>query len=99
MVFLHTYWMAHGDGQGAAGGEVSAVTSVRSAIHFVGFRGNEYISARRVWGVPDFIHRGWDRRAQREIYPTDTVVFANGAGDAPPRAMSYQDLNEDELTD
>jgi len=26
------------------------------AIHFVGFRGDEYSSAIRIWGVPDFFH-------------------------------------------
>src|SRR5690348_6118637 len=45
------------------------------ALHFVGFRGEEYHSATRVWGLPDFIHRGWDRRAQREIAPGDIIVF------------------------
>ena len=38
-------------------------------IHFVGFRGEEFRSAVRVWGRPDFIHRGWDLRARREIVP------------------------------
>lgn len=37
------------------------------AVHFVGFRGDEYRSAVKVWGEPDFIHLGWDRRARREI--------------------------------
>ena len=31
----------------------------RPALHFIGFRGNEYVSARRVWGPPDFFHVGW----------------------------------------
>ena len=36
-------------------------------LHFVGFRGEEYWSAVKVWGFPDFYHRGWDTRAAREI--------------------------------
>lgn len=45
-------------------------------VHFVGFRGDEYTSAVRVFGYPDFIHRIWDIRAVAEIQPEDTVVFA-----------------------
>ena len=68
---------------------------MRACTHFVGFRGAEYLSAVRVWGVPDFIHRGWDRRAQREIDPdTDTVIFAAGEHDQAPRAKSYDDITE-----
>jgi hypothetical protein len=44
--------------------------------HFVGFRGEEYHSAVKVFGVPDFIHRIWDVRAAQEAQPEDTVVFA-----------------------
>lgn len=55
--------------------------AVRSAIHFVGFRDERYWNAVRVWGRPDFIHYVWDRRAQRDIAPQDTVVFANGDAD------------------
>lgn len=55
--------------------------SGRRAIHFVGFRDDRYISAVRVWGLPDFIHYVWDRRAQRDIAPGDTVVFAKGEFD------------------
>ncbi len=47
-------------------------------LHFVWFRGDEYNRACRVWGKPDFIHIGWDRRAAREIAKGDTVVFARG---------------------
>lgn len=67
---------------------------MRGAIHFVGFRGNEYLSALRVWGRPDFIHIGWDRRANREIADGDTVVFAKGEADQLPAVRSYNDLKE-----
>jgi len=70
-------------------------------VHFVGFRGEEYWSAVRVWGRPDFIHMGWDRRALREIEEGDTVIFAKGTErDAFPvnprtgREMNFPDLIE-----
>lgn len=46
--------------------------------HFIGFRGDEYTRARRIWGGPHFIHRWLDQRAFREIdWGRDTVIFAN----------------------
>ncbi len=49
------------------------------AIHFIGFRGEEYISAVKVWGVPDFYHVIHDGRCHEEIdYENDIVIFANG---------------------
>jgi len=63
-------------------------------IHFVGFRGEEFWSAVRVWGRPDFIHRGWDLRARREIAPEDTVVFAKGEFGKEPRLQSFDDITE-----
>jgi len=50
------------------------------AIHFIGFRGEEYHSAIRVWGPPDLIHRWADKRfwLGGELCPGDTCVFANG---------------------
>ena len=44
-------------------------------LHFVGFRGDEYNRAIRVFGPPDFIHRDWDWRAFHEVAPGDVVVF------------------------
>jgi hypothetical protein len=64
------------------------------AVHFVCFRGDEYSRALRVFGPPDFIHRGWDLRAQREIAPDDVVVFATGSFDQVPRRQSFNDLDE-----
>ena len=57
--------------------------TVKPALHFVGFRGDEFLSAVRIWGMPDFIHPGWDRWAQQEIHPTDTVIFASGTETDP----------------
>lgn len=46
------------------------------SVHFVGFRGDEYNRALKVWGKPTFIHRIWDVRAAAEVSPGDLVVFA-----------------------
>ena len=70
------------------------VVAPRRAVHFVGFRGDEYVSACRVWGRPDFIHIGWDFRAQREIAPGDVVVFARGPADQQPQQRSFPDIVE-----
>jgi hypothetical protein len=56
---------------------------MKSCIHFVGFRGEEYRSACRVWGVPNFIHPVNDPRSRREIHASDTVVYANGSESRP----------------
>ncbi len=49
------------------------------AIHFVGFKGEEWWSAVQVWGVPDFVHKWADERFWfgGEMHPDDVVVFAN----------------------
>ncbi len=62
-------------------------------VHFVGFRGEEYHSAVRVFGLPDVYHRVWDQRAQREIAKCDTVVFAK-YDPASPSSFNYDDSNE-----
>lgn len=67
---------------------------IRPAVHFVGFRGDEYHSAVRAFGPPDFIHRRWDLRAQREIHPSDTVVLATGDEDQKPSRVSGDDITE-----
>jgi hypothetical protein len=48
------------------------------AVHFVGFRGDEYHNAVKVFGKPDFFHYHWDYRAAYggEMAEGDTVVFA-----------------------
>lgn len=48
------------------------------AVHFVGFRGDEYNSAVKVFGKPDFFHRDWDVRVKHggEFDENDVVVFA-----------------------
>lgn len=66
---------------------------MRSAVHFVGFRGEEYWSAVRVWGRPGFIHMGNDPRMRREMHPADTIVFANGS-EARPSERNFPDTKE-----
>ena len=67
----------------------------KRAVHFVGFRGEEYWSAVKVWGLPDVIHFHWDMRAQREIWDGDIVVFAKGEKyvDAPS-PYNFDDSNQ-----
>lgn len=48
-------------------------------LHFVGFKGEEYLSALRVFGPPDFYHRQHDARMWTDVAPGDRVVFARGA--------------------
>lgn len=55
---------------------IDLIPTHRPALHFVGFRGDEYHSAVRVFGSPDVVHPIWDVRATMDIAPGDTVVFA-----------------------
>lgn len=63
----------------------------RPALHFIGFRGDEYHSAVRVFGRPNFIHRYWDRRAVQDIAPGDVAVFARGTDQDPLAPHSFND--------
>jgi|SRR5271166_966774 len=65
----------------------------KPAVHFVGFRGDEYHRARRVFGAPDFVHRVWDNRAVCDIAPGDIVVFAK-YHDQAPSPYSFDDSNQ-----
>jgi hypothetical protein len=64
-----------------------------AAVHFVGFRGEEYHSAVNAFGLPDFVHRVWDTRAELEVAPHDTVVFAKYQ-DKAASPYSYDDSNQ-----
>lgn len=64
---------------------------MRPSLHFIAFRGDEYSSAVRVWGRPDFFHRVWDWRAVGDISPEDTVVFAKGSEHDAPSIYSFND--------
>ena len=64
---------------------------MKPALHFVGFRGDEFASALRVFGPPDFIHRNNDPRLPGDVAPGDRVVFANGSEDRPHLKFSFND--------
>lgn len=66
----------------------------RSCIHFVGFRDDRYWSAVRVFGLTDFVHRGWDTRARREIAAGDVIVFATGDEHQAMPVRTFDDLTE-----
>lgn len=68
------------------------------AVHFVGFRGEEFWSAVKAFGRPDFIHRGWDKRARRELADDDLVVFATGEFDQTVSDRNFDDIDERFLT-
>ena len=44
-------------------------------VHYVGFRGDDYARAYRVWGGPAMIHRDYDARVFTEVGDDDVVVF------------------------
>lgn len=69
-----------------------------AALHFVGFRGDEFWSAVRIWGRPGFIHRRWDLRARRDIAEGDTIIFATGTEADEPSRFNAPDIEED-ITD
>jgi hypothetical protein len=69
-------------------------TGIEPAVHFVGFRGEEYWSAVRIWGRPGFIHRKWDTRARRDIADVDTIVFATGDEHQPFAKRNAPDITE-----
>ena len=45
-------------------------------LHFVGFKGDAYWSAVKIWGMPYYIHRWNDKRLWTEVAKGDTVIFA-----------------------
>lgn len=67
---------------------------VERVIHYIGFSGDEYFRARKIWGGPVMIHRKWDRRAQRDIGPDDIVIFAEGDETQPFARSNADDLDE-----
>lgn len=49
---------------------------MQAMVHFVGFRGDEFNRAQRVFGPPHCVHFHWDARAKSDFSPGDIVVFA-----------------------
>ena len=66
---------------------------MKEHIHFVGFRGDEYHSAVRVWGKPDFFHRVFDDRVSHGDvdWEKDTVIFAKGFLYKKPTKYTFDD--------
>ena len=62
-----------------------------SHIHFIGFRGEEYWNAVKVFGPPDFIHLIHDRRMYGDVGPDDILVFAYKADPDQISKYSWQD--------
>jgi len=58
-----------------------------NSLHFVGFRGDEYFRAIKVFGEPTFIHICHDKRAVAEFMEGDTVVF--GPKGSPDKVCEY----------
>ena len=44
-------------------------------VHYVGFRGDEYVRARRIFGGPIYIHLHYDARVFTEVCEDDVVIF------------------------
>lgn len=63
-------------------------------VHYIGFRGDEFARARRLFGGPVFIHRRWDARARRDIGPDDVVIFAEGDETQPLSRSNGDDIDE-----
>jgi hypothetical protein len=61
------------------------------AVHFVGFKGEEFRRAVQVFGEPDFVHRKWDVRAQQEVVAGDVAVFARGTSNDTAVHPSFDD--------
>ena len=59
-------------------------------VHFVGFRGDEFNRACRIW-KPDFIHLTNDHRSEGDIGEDDIVIFANKAREGVKSEFSWQD--------
>jgi len=65
------------------------------ALHFIGFKDDRYWNALAVFGLPDFYHRVWDRRARQEVVPGDVAIFATGSIDDEPKPISWDDSQQD----
>ena len=71
--------------------ETDMSKSKKGCLHFVGFKGDEFHRAQKVFGKTDFIHRIWDGRAKSMILPCDKAVFAKGTNKDKPNLYSHDD--------
>tara|TARA_R110000823_G_scaffold303924_1_gene425406 strand:- start:1629 stop:1832 length:204 start_codon:yes stop_codon:yes gene_type:complete len=61
------------------------------SVHFIGFRGDEYHRAARVFGTPDFVHMTHDRRMYGDVGEDDILVFAAKADPDNVSDYNWQD--------
>lgn len=61
------------------------------SVHFIGFRGDEYHRAARVFGKPDFVHMTHDRRMYGDVGEDDILVFAAKADPDNVSDYNWQD--------
>lgn len=54
-------------------------------LHFIGFRGEEYWSAVKVWGRPDFTHEYATWSVLGDCAPDDTVIYGPHAWRVPKK--------------
>jgi len=62
-------------------------------VHYIGFRGDEYVRAHRIFGGPVMIHRVNDRRTQSEIDPDhDLAIYAGSERETRVREIPGTDV-------
>jgi hypothetical protein len=62
-------------------------------VHYIGFRGDEFVRARAIFGGPVIIHRVHDPRANRDIdHEHDLVLFANDEREGAVRLRNAPDV-------
>jgi len=64
---------------------------VKPHVHFIGFRGEEYWSAVKIFGVPDFIHLIHDNRLYGDVGEHDILIFGPKADPYRISQFSWQD--------
>ena len=64
---------------------------MKRCVHFVGFRGDEFLRAKRVFGPPDFIHMIHDHRMYGDVGDGDLIVFGPKASPDKISDYSWQD--------
>lgn len=65
--------------------EIKPAHFIKACVHFVGLPKDEYWSAMRVWGTPDFVHPRATWSCLGEIDRIDTVIFGRGAFSTPKK--------------
>lgn len=69
------------------------MTGPARTVHYIGFRGDEYVRALRIFGGPVMIHRVNDIRAQTEIdRERDLVIYAGAEREDRIRAIPGTDV-------